>query len=110
STRDTTILGFAPDSNGVLQPLPGSPFASQGTFVNAVGISADGQFLYALNKDGSNSVSVFSIDSAGGLTAISGSPYLSGGPPRQIVADSAGNYVYVPNVDNATVTSFAVVP
>ncbi|MGE0488988.1 MAG: lactonase family protein [Vulcanimicrobiota bacterium] len=110
STRSTTILGFSLDANGALQPLPGSPFASQGTFVNGVGISADGQFLYVLNKDGSNSVSVFSIDGAGGLTAISGSPFLSGGPPRQTVADPTGKFVYVPNIDNATVTSFAVVP
>jgi 6-phosphogluconolactonase (cycloisomerase 2 family) len=81
-----TVSGFSVAVNGTLTRLSGSPFSTGGTgseggyyASNRITISADGKFLFATN-DGSNNVSVFSINKkTGALTLVAGSPFATGG-------------------------------
>ncbi len=79
-----TVSGFAAAANGVLAPLPGSPFSTGGSgtaigFFAAHRIVAVGTFLYAAN-DGSADVSGFAIHPVTGvLTPVPGSPFAAAG-------------------------------
>jgi 6-phosphogluconolactonase (cycloisomerase 2 family) len=55
-----------------------------------------GRYVYVANT-GSNNVSAFSITpTTGALTAVTGSPFpVSGDPPRIVMSDRSGKFVYV---------------
>ncbi len=91
-TGQNSIYGFSNDGTGNLTPLPGSPYLTGGTGVFDPGGLSDsfdadqqvitnqaGTLLFAVNGH-SNNISVFTIASDGGLTAIAGSPFDSAGP------------------------------
>ena len=79
---------------------------------DAVVVDPTGRFLYVANYGfpGSGSVSAYEIDAVtGGLTAISGSPFASGGNGSDSIAvDSSGRFVYVTNLLSDSVTAFAI--
>jgi 6-phosphogluconolactonase len=84
------VLGFSNDGAGNLTPLSGSPYLTGGFGVT--GVFSDVQFdsdgelltnsagslLFAVNGN-SNTLSSFSVNSDGSLTATAGSPFSSGG-------------------------------
>ena len=83
ATINNKIAGFAIDPNtGSLTALPGSPFATghnpQSMALVPVTLVGGQEFLYTANvQDGT--ISAFTVDgSTGGLTPVSGSPYVSG--------------------------------
>lgn len=88
--RDSNnIAVFSVDqTTGALTATPGSPFASSGLRPRRVDFSPDGKFVAVTNQgDGvtfSRSVSVYSINSTGVLTEISGSPFATGAGPSGI--------------------------
>jgi 6-phosphogluconolactonase len=67
------VSGYSIASNGVLTPVPGSPFAAGG---GPISVAADptAKFVYAANID-SNNVTTYSIGSDGALTPVPGSPF-----------------------------------
>ena len=74
------------------------------------GTTGTPKFAYVsnYNSGGAGSISAFTVDSStGALTAVSGSPFSSGAGngPVGIVADSAGNFVFVAN-EGGGVSSF----
>lgn len=75
-----SVSAYSVDTNGALSPIPGSPFATNGTgngggLYSASRIIVSANFLYASNA-ASNSVSAFTVDAGTGvLTAVSGSPF-----------------------------------
>jgi 6-phosphogluconolactonase (cycloisomerase 2 family) len=86
------VFAFAVGTNGVLSPVPGSPFPA-GAGPVASGIDATGNFLFVANQ-GDNTISGFLIKPDGTLSAVPGSPFASSGRGPGFVAATA-NFVYV---------------
>jgi 6-phosphogluconolactonase (cycloisomerase 2 family) len=100
------VTGFS-FANGVLTPIPGSPFSS-GSTGGAFGLAVDpsDRFLYVANPSATNlapfqatvgNISGFNIDSAtGALSPIQGSPFTStnGAGPTQLAVDPGGRFLY----------------
>ena len=114
-----TISGFSAAANGVLNPVPGSPFTTGGNGAGGGSFSSNRittaivkDFLYAGNS-GSDNVSAFSIDPVTGvLTPVPGSPFSTGG-----VADGIGMsltttpddlFLIVANGSSMNITVFSV--
>ena len=89
-------------SNGVPNPLPGSPFATGAAGApSGLAISPDGKYLYVANRGSGNGVgglSAYSLQN-GVPTALPGSPYATGtaGGPWNVAVSPDGEYLYVTN-------------
>jgi len=114
------VAGFADNPiNGMLTPVPGSPFAAGNTPVQAVqtvsliNAGADKSFLYVSNlNDSAGGISAFTIDSnSGALTPIAGSPFPTGatgsfpGPSAMVVGDNTVGILYVALAGTANVNN-----
>jgi 6-phosphogluconolactonase (cycloisomerase 2 family) len=73
-------------------------------------INSAGTYLYAANSGNSNSISVFTVDSSGGLAQVVGSPINNGSntAPIAMAFDVSGNYLYVANQGSNNVTSYSI--
>jgi 6-phosphogluconolactonase len=107
TVRENTIAAFDRHADGVLTPLPGSPFTAGGVGTgevigsqDALRVTPDGRFLLAVAA-GSNEISVLRIADDGTLSSVAGSPFPSGGlvPVSIAVHD---DLVYVANRGNGT--------
>jgi 6-phosphogluconolactonase len=68
-----SISAFAVGPDGVLSPIPGSPFAIPGgSGRKAAGVDPLSKWLYVVNFE-SNNISIFSIDSVSGALTNQGS-------------------------------------
>ncbi|MEP6932431.1 MAG: beta-propeller fold lactonase family protein, partial [Nitrospirota bacterium] len=99
-------------TTGVLTAVAGSPFlvapGTQPQRATVVTVSPTVQFVYLANA-GSNDVSGFFLNtSTGFLNPAPGSPFAVGATPQSVVADSAGNFVYVSNAGAASISVFGV--
>lgn len=95
-TTSNGIVGYQIDqSNGALMPMPGTPFALNGTQPNDISIDPNGNFLFVPYYS-SNTVSVYRIDrSSGALTntaTVTGANGMSAAS-----ADFTGQYLYAIN-------------
>jgi len=111
NTPRNRILAFQRDERGDLTPLPGSPFPTGGSGVHPIDPSVLGPFdsdqnlilnpdrtrLFAVNS-GSDTVAVFDIKPDGGLAAVEGSPFPSGGA-NPVSVGLAGDILIVVNKD-----------
>lgn len=113
-----TVSGFSADSNGVLTPIAGSPFATGGGGAGggALGTTritvAGGKFLYASNG-GTHSISAFSINpTTGALTPVAGSPFSDGTSAGfgdiSLAASPDGQFLYAGVASNTTVVTFSI--
>jgi 6-phosphogluconolactonase len=99
------IEGFSVNG-GLLQSIGVTPTDG----INPTGLAIDpgGTHLYAANTS-SNSISIFSIDSAGGLAEVTGSPindqYLN---PTALIFDAAGGFLYVANQGSNNVAAYSI--
>jgi len=102
-----SIEGFSVNA-GVLSAL--GVTSSDGANPSGLAINPKDTFLYVANK-GSNTISIFSINSSGGLTEVSGSPLndVDQGPVAMIV-DQSGKYLYVANQGSSNVGSYSLDP
>ncbi len=75
----------------------------------SVTIDPSGKFLYVANNT-SGTVSAYSINSSTGvLTAVSGSPFLTGGTgARSVTIDPAGKFAYVANDSSGNISAFTI--
>jgi len=114
----STVSVFSLDATtGALTEVPGSPFAS-GNEPGPVaidppvlaGTTPSGKFVFVGNS-GDNTLSAYSIDSAGSLTPVSGTPIPLGtnAQPSSIAVDPAGKFVYV-SIASQQVAGFAFDP
>jgi 6-phosphogluconolactonase (cycloisomerase 2 family) len=89
-------------TNGALNELSGSPYAV-GTGPRGVALDTTGSYVYVANF-GSNNISAFTLTAASGkLTAVSGSPFSSGGlMPLAFVNDNQKKFIGVINNGNNT--------
>jgi 6-phosphogluconolactonase len=76
-------------------------------------LSPSGKFLYVANAAG-GTLSAFTVDSAGGLTPIAGSPYplstggTQGAGPNGIAIDPGEHFLFVANLLASTVGGYAI--
>lgn len=109
---DTThgnVLAFTIAPNGTLQQIAGSPFSlPSGTGSVPLSIAANGSFVY-VTLNGPGEVAGFSVNSTtGGLTPVSGSPFVTGSQPTNIALST--NFLYVVNAKNGSVSGYSVNP
>jgi 6-phosphogluconolactonase len=107
------IAGFSVDpSTGALSPLPNSPFPGQppigGGGVNSVALHPSGGFLYVSGSF--QGITGYSVDSAGNLAQLSGSPFAPAGafPNSTLDVDSSGNFLYMADFDADGVRVFPI--
>jgi 6-phosphogluconolactonase (cycloisomerase 2 family) len=92
--------------NGVLTPVPGSPFPAVPR-VEDLAIHPGNQLLYAVSTDGF--VAGFRIEPAtGALTAVPGSPFPAGIDGTSIVIDRAGQFLYTSDPGLGRIFAFAI--
>jgi len=69
-------------------------------------VDNSGKYLFVANE-GSNNVAGYSIDSDGGLTILTNSPFGTNSQPSFIASDPGGNYLFVGNqASGAMIQSF----
>jgi 6-phosphogluconolactonase (cycloisomerase 2 family) len=92
TSGQNSVIALVNDGTGHLTPLPGSPYLTGGTGVGVapggadaqwdsdqeVVINPEGTLLFAVNGH-TNNFAVFNLNADGTLSAISGSPFASGG-------------------------------
>ena len=110
TSGSNAVYGYHRGADGSLTPIAGGPFPTGGTGIGnpqqmlgpedsdyQLVASADHKYLFAANG-GSDNVSVFATHADGTLTAVTGSPFPSGGfAPVSLYA--AGSYLLVTNQD-----------
>ena len=101
-----TIVAYREDPNsGVLTQLSGSPITA-GSAVQALVIHPSGKYLYAANS-GSNNISLYTINSTGGLTEVT--PRTTAGTsPTLLAIDSAGAFLYAANSGSFDISVFSI--
>jgi 6-phosphogluconolactonase (cycloisomerase 2 family) len=104
-------LGYVeafPVSAGVLgQPVSGSPFVTGNNPFGLV-IDASGSHLYTANKQDST-ISEFTINGDGSLTALSGSPVgETFQSPVSLLIDKSGKYLYAANLGSSNVAAYTI--
>jgi 6-phosphogluconolactonase (cycloisomerase 2 family) len=78
-------------SSGLLVPTTSTSY-STGTQPYSVVLDNTGKYVYVANR-GDNTISGWSIGTGAALTAISGSPFVSGVAVTSLGADSTGKYI-----------------
>ena len=87
--------------------------------VFAANLCAQGNFLFTNNNPAApNTVSAYSVAADGSLTAVAGSPFMTGGAgngggffaANRLAIVTVGNFLYVTNDGNNTVSGFSVDP
>jgi 6-phosphogluconolactonase len=109
-TPGDEIAGFSRDLNtGALSVLSGSPFANTGgDSPQGIRVTPDGKFVIVGNQ-ATNNVSVLSLASGTGvLTNVAGSPFASGNAPTPVAIDSTGNFAFVGNVVDSSLSVYAI--
>jgi 6-phosphogluconolactonase len=109
---DGTISGFAIDATtGALTPIAGSPYAAGPGALSLVATSFSTSFsilgLFAANA-GSNTISVWLLDSQGHPSAVSGSPFTAGTAPRALAVDPLSKFAYVANQSSNDISAYAI--
>ncbi len=83
-------------TTGTLTPVPGSPFFTGGTSPSGMTLNPVGNLLFVANTD-SDTISVFSVSSGGGLAPVSGSPFSGTCAPVGLRVDPEGKFLYIAN-------------
>jgi 6-phosphogluconolactonase len=71
-------------------------------------VSPDGRFLYATNRKGSNTITIFKIDEQSGNLSLVDYQSTLGSTPRNFNFDPSGNYLLVANQDSDEIVVFEV--
>ena len=115
-TLGDSVSGYSINpANGELTAISGSPWITGGPNPTWISFRPDGKFAYVsntnnyANANGVGSISVFSVDSTGALTAV-GAPVTVQNIPSDITIDSSGTHLYVPNRGSHSISVFAIDP
>lgn len=108
-TSGGEIEGILRSPNGgatVLQLV--SPVSTSGDNPQGIRVTPDGKFVVVVNQ-GSNNLSVFSLDATtGALTPVRGSPFPSGPQPGPMAIDPSGKFVLVADSGNNELTPYTI--
>lgn len=104
-----SVSAFSDDRNGVLTSIGASPYPDFQTAPCWVGITPDGQDLFAVNT-GSGSISRYAIAANGTLTLLGSTPFhnATGLRPFELQVDATGSYAYVVDGGGNAVSAFKV--
>jgi 6-phosphogluconolactonase len=98
---------------GALTAVSGSPFPA-GTGSRAVIVDPSDSYVYVANAT-SNTLSGYYIkigytipDGDGAITAISGSPYMTGSSPNSVAVDPLDNFLYVANEGSSDISAYSL--
>lgn len=85
-----------------------SPVSTGGDNPQGIRVTPDGKFVVVVNQ-GSNNLSVFSLDAtSGALTPVPGSPFPSGPQPGPMAIDPSGKFVLVADSGNNELTPYTI--
>ncbi len=92
-----------------LQNISSLPAGYKGAIGSAeIQVSPDGNFLYASNRDESNTIAIFKIDQQTGMLTLVGHQSTLGRTPRNFNFDPSGNFLLVGNQNNDEIVIFKV--
>jgi 6-phosphogluconolactonase len=99
--NSNNILAYTINSSSseLLSPIISSSFLDISNFVSVI-VHPTGQFVYALNQDPtgeSSGISVYTINSGGVLSPVTGSHLKTASDPCLAAIDPNGNFIYVTN-------------
>jgi 6-phosphogluconolactonase len=101
------VIEAFPVNQGVLgSPVSGSPFLT-GNIPLGLAIDSAGGHLYTGNKQ-DNSISPFTINSDGSLTALGSAVGQSFVSPVSVLIDKSGKYLYVANQGSNNVSAYGI--
>jgi 6-phosphogluconolactonase len=108
STLD--YMNYDPSSGSLtlIQTISSLPDAWEGTnYPSEIHVTADGQFVYALNRF-HNSIAQFAIDPGSGTPTRIREFWTRGDYPRHFAIEPNGNFLYVCHSNSHNITSFGV--
>ncbi len=112
NSTDTAARVFS-SANGILSPVTGNPFPS-GLTQRRYGLVHPSQKFYIVAGNTGSNVGVYQISGEGAattLTAVSGSPFATGGTTaNNLAANQSGTFLYVGNRISRNVTTFSFNP
>ena len=92
-----------------IQSISSLPADYKGAIGSAeIEVSPDGKFVYASNRDESNTIAIFSIDQSTGKLTLVGHQSTLGRTPRNFNFDPSGNFLLVGNQHNDEIVIFKV--
>ncbi|MFI5188169.1 MAG: lactonase family protein [Chitinophagales bacterium] len=93
----------------LIQTISSLPAGYKGAIGSAdIHVSPDGNFLYASNRDASNTIAIFKIDQQTGMLTLGGHQSTLGRTPRNFNFDPSGNFLLVGNENNDEIVIFKV--
>ena len=102
---------FKNDENNLslLQTISALPEGFDKPFTSAdIHVSADGKFLYASNRDASNTIAIFKINRETGTIKLAGHQSTLGKTPRNFSLDPTGNFLLVANQNSDNIIVFRI--
>jgi DNA-binding beta-propeller fold protein YncE len=116
---DPSVTGYSIGASGALTALASSPFSvATASLIAPYGVAASpiGQFIYVTDLHqapptlpaGAGSVDLYSYDGTGALTFVATYPVGTG--PYGIAIDPSGQFLYVSNGVDGTVSGFTIDP
>jgi 6-phosphogluconolactonase len=106
-----TVTAFDYSNNRLrsFQTISTLPAGFKGSFTSAdIHVSKDGKFLYASNRDASNTIAIFKIDQKKGSLTLVGHQSTLGKTPRNFNFDPSGNFLLVANQNSDEIVVFKV--
>jgi 6-phosphogluconolactonase len=100
---DNTLSGYSIATNGVLTPVPGSPY-SVGTRPSTVAVYQN-KFVYVVLGSDTSNIGGYTIAPDGALSPIPGSPFSNPSFPTSLTVDPAGPFLFAPTIYNTPVYS-----
>jgi DNA-binding beta-propeller fold protein YncE len=95
NSKDNTVSIYTVDA--ITGQFRDSSYVLSGAAPLGLAVTASGKFVFVANS-GSNNVSAFKVNTTnGGLTSVSGSPFIAHTTPAAITVDPAGKFVFVAN-------------
>jgi 6-phosphogluconolactonase len=73
-------------------------------------VSPNGRFLYASNRNTSNTIAIFSIDEKTGMLTLIGHQSTNGKVPRNFNFDPSGKFLLVANQESDSIVVFLADP
>lgn len=93
----------------LIQNISALPAGFKGESASAdIHVSSDGNFLYASNRDPSNTIAIFKIDQQTGKLTLTGHQSTLGDTPRNFNFDPSGNFLLVANQNSDEITIFKI--
>jgi 6-phosphogluconolactonase len=111
----TTVTAFSWDARrGALTPIQTVPTLpkdySGPTEAAEIAVHPSGKFLYASNRAGVDTITIFSVDGTKGTLKETGRVSTKGRTPRNFAIDPTGAYLLAANEDSGNIVVFRIDP